>query len=57
MVEVQVGQDTVTARYLTDSEWMFVAACVAAQVMAAEDEATERRVARIWGILHPEGAV
>ena len=51
---VEVEQDSVSARYLKDSEWSFVAACVAAQVMAAEDEETERKVARIWTILHPE---
>lgn len=54
---VEVEQDAATARYLLDSEWRFVAACVAAQVVAVENEDDERRVARIWTVLHPESVI
>lgn len=56
MVEVEQGQ-RVSARFATDEDWRFVAACVAAQVVGCGGADEERRLGRLWSMLHPEGEV
>lgn len=45
-----------STRTATEEQWRVVAACVAAQMVSVSDE-DARELARLWTLIHPEGAV